>query len=348
MLLLPDMRTFEVASVFEVFAGNPEERANPMHTIRVASPDGGEVELGHGFRVPTERFGRIDDDETLFVPGFDRVDGVIASLDSGGLDRVLGLLRDAHRRRVQIVSACTGAFVLGAAGLLDGVRVTTHWMMAALLASRHPRALLEQNVLYTHDPERRIWTSAGVTASIDLCLAILASEHGHAAAAASARGMVIPAGRHGGQAQYIPARFGEQEVSDEFLSAVQAAVRADLTRRWTTEALAEIAHMTPRTLQRRFRDTRGMSPSHWVTLERLASARELLEMTALRVDQVAHRVGFSAEILRMHFARVLGTTPSRYRETFGHLRSPAAVPGEPPVPPGSGFPDESPGGPDAG
>jgi len=190
--------------------------------------------------------------------------------------------------------------------------------MADLLVRRHPRIVFTPNVLYTHDAGQRIWTSAGVTATIDLCLAMLAAERGFASAAASARGMVIPAARRGGQAQYIPPRYGDDDVPDRLLRELQFAVRGDLTRSWTTENLAAAAHMTPRTLQRRFQEARGISPMQWVIHERLASARELLESTSLTVDQIAHRVGFTdAELLRRHFRRVVGTTPGRYREAFG-------------------------------
>ncbi|MDR2322459.1 MAG: helix-turn-helix domain-containing protein [Microbacterium sp.] len=323
ILLLPDMRAFEVASILEVFAGHPDTPALEGDAIRLVSPSGGEMELGHCFRIRTDPLLRVDPGETLIVPGFERVDGVIRSLDSGALDPVLDVIRRAHRAGAQIASACTGAFVLGAAGLLDDVLSTTHWMMSDLLVRRHPRIVLEPNVLYTHDADRRIWTSAGVTATIDLCLAMLAAERGFATAAASARGMVIPAARSGGQAQYVPARYGDHEVPDRLFRAMQSAVREDLARSWTTEDLARVAHMTTRTLQRRFREARGMSPMQWVIRERLASARELLESTSLSIEQVAHRVGFtSAELLRKHFHRVVGIAPGRYRESFGARSAP--------------------------
>ena len=318
VLLLPDMRAFEVASILEVFAGHPEEPVLDEDSIRLVSASGGEIELGHGFRVHTDPLTAVDPDETLIIPGFERVDGVLGALDSGELDPLLETVRRAHQGGTQIASVCTGAFVLGAAGLLDDVISTTHWMMSDLLVQRHPRIVFAPNVLYTHDEERRIWTSAGVTAAIDLCLAMLAAERGFAIAATAARGMVIAAARRGGQAQYVPPRHGDQDVPDRLFSELQIAVRGDLARSWTTESLAEVAHLSPRTLQRRFREARGTSPMQWVIHERLASAQELLESTSLSTEQVAHRVGFlSAGLLRRHFRRVVGTTPGRYRESFG-------------------------------
>jgi len=317
ILTLPGMRAFEVSSIMEVFAGHPDAPALSGGSIRVVSPQGGTVDIGHGISIDTDPLHGISPAETVIVPGFDSVPDLIRRIDGGEIDDLLEILRLAHAKGAQIASVCTGAFILAAAGLLDGVRATSHWMTTGLLRERFPRVILEPNVLYTHDRKRRLWTSAGVTASIDLCLALLAAEKGATTAATAARGMVIPAARHGGQAQYVPPRFGDHELPGGEFSALHAAVRADLARPWPIAELARICVMTPRTLQRRFRRASGMTPREWIVNERLTVAREMLETSTLPIEEVAQRAGFGdADLLRKHFTRRLGTTPSRYRDTF--------------------------------
>jgi transcriptional regulator GlxA family with amidase domain len=206
---------------------------------------------------------------------------------------------------------------------------TTHWRYCELLQRRHGRIRVDPTVLYTHDAERRLWTSAGVTAGIDLALAIVAAHHGASVAAEIARSMVLSAGRRGGQAQYVPVRYRAHEALGTVLDELREHVRQHLTRPWTLGELSALAHTSPRTLQRRFASRTGMSMSRWLIDERLTAARELLESTTLTIEQIAQRVGFaSADLLRKHFAARFGTPPSRYREAFGHpdRASPSGLP----------------------
>jgi AraC family transcriptional activator FtrA len=156
-----------------------------------------------------------------------------------------------------------------------------------------------------------------VTAGIDLCIAIKAAWHGAAAAATVARSMVLPAARHGGQAQYIPPRFAGHETAGADLEALCETVRQDLSQSWTLADMAGAGHMSTRSLQRRFAEHVGLSPSAWLIRERVRAAQELLESSVLDVGQVASRVGFgSADLLRKHFCPLVGTTPTRYRTAF--------------------------------
>ncbi len=199
------------------------------------------------------------------------------------------------------MSVCTGAFVLAAAGLLDGRRATTHWRHAAELARRYPDIDVDANVLYVD--EGSVLTSAGTASGIDLCLHILREEHGAAVANAVARRMVVPPHRDGGQAQYIEAPMVEHDRGDD-LAVVLDWVQAHLNQPFGVEHLARRANMSLRTFNRRFTATTGTAPHRWLTAQRVALAQRLLEETDLDVEQVAEQSGFgTAATLRQHFAR---------------------------------------------
>ena len=221
------------------------------------------------------------------------------------------------RPGTRLVSICTGAFVLAAAGLLDGRPTTTHWKYAADLRALYPGVLVDENVLFVDDGD--VLTSAGLAAGIDLCLHIIRSDHGARVANAVARHCVVPPWREGGQAQFI----------DRHLPAdpdVSAAPSTAPTRAWaarhldeplTVEQLARHAGMSPRTFNRRFRDETGQSPGVWVRHRRLDRARELLEQRDLPVDEVARLSGLgSGGNLRHHLRRGLGMSPSSYRKVY--------------------------------
>jgi len=316
LLLLDGMRGFDVAAALEVFADHRTDRAVPADDVhRVGVSD--HVELEHGLVLRTEALEVATRADLVIVPGFADVRSTLASLDPGTAAAAVGVLCSAHAAGAQVASLCTGAFLLARSGLLDGTVATTHWRYCDLLRAAHPRVRVDANVLYTHDDERRVWTSAGVTAGIDLCLAILAREHGAAAAAAVARSMVLPATRPGGQAQYVPLRHRRGETLGGEFEGLRTLVRQDLARPWTLADLARASHLAPRTLQRRFGTEAGVSPTRWLLEERVTAARELLEVSGLTVDQIAQRVGFgSADLLRKHFTARLSIPPTRYREAF--------------------------------
>ncbi len=316
IVLLDTMRSFDVAAALEVFADDRSSRGVPRDEVRCVSPRG-TVVLEHGLTLAAQGLDRALDADLVLVPGFADIGAALASFEAPEVRSVLATLVAAHERGAQLASMCTGAFLLARSGLLDGMRTTTHWRYAGLLRDLHPRVLVDPDVLFTHDAGRRLWTSAGVTAGIDLCLAMLAEQHGTAAAATVARSMVLPAARGGGQAQYVPPRYRAEESSAGEIEQLRALVHRELDRAWTLEELARAVGRSPRSLQRRFARSVGTTPSQWLTGERVTAARELLEGTVLTVEQIAHRVGFgSADLMRKHFAARLGVAPTRYRQSF--------------------------------
>jgi transcriptional regulator GlxA family with amidase domain len=220
-----------------------------------------------------------------------------------------------HARGARIVSICTGAFALAAAGLLDGRPATTHRQDTSRLQRLYPRISVASNRLFVDDGD--ILTFAGVTAGIDLCLHIIRRDHGAAAANTRARALVAPPQRAGGQAQFIERLRPAASGTD--LAAVREWMLADLTRQHTLDALAQRAHMSRRTFARRFREETGTSPMAWLTSARADWARELLETTAVPVEEIGHLSGLgSPAALRATFHRYLGTSPQQYRALFRH------------------------------
>ncbi|CAM5298589.1 Transcriptional regulator GlxA family with amidase domain OS=Streptomyces griseomycini OX=66895 GN=FHS37_005516 PE=4 SV=1 [Streptomyces griseomycini] len=239
-------------------------------------------------------------------------------------DRVTGGLPDeveaalaSIRPESRIVSICTGAFVLAAAGLLDGRRATTHWQLAGLFRRMYPHVEFDPDVLFVDDG--RILTSAGAASGVDACLHLVREDHGSRLANTVARRCVVPPFRDGGQAQYI-----EQPVPE------QGAASTAATRAWALERLGEPlvladlaahARMSLRTFARRFHDEVGLSPGRWLIQQRVARARHLLESSDLTVDQVADRVGFATGAsLRQHLHAAIGVSPQAYRRTFRTAR----------------------------
>jgi transcriptional regulator GlxA family with amidase domain len=227
--------------------------------------------------------------------------------------RVHEVLRAAHDRGAWVLSVCSGAFVLGAAGLLDGRPSTTHWRHAARLQAAFPATRVDPNVLFVESD--RIVTSAGTASGIDASLHIVRRELGAAAANAIARRMVVPPQRDGGQAQYIALPMPEREA-DSLATLLDWALE-HLDEDLSVEVLARRALMSARTFARRFRDETGTTPAAWVVRQRLRRAQHLLETSDLAIDDVARRVGFGAGgVLRHHFTAVLGTSPQAYRRRF--------------------------------
>jgi AraC family transcriptional regulator, transcriptional activator FtrA len=237
---------------------------------------------------------------------------------------VLAELRAAHARRARIVSLCSGATVLAAAGLLDGRPATTHWEECALLAAQYPAVRVDPGVLYVDDGD--ILTSAGSAACIDLCLHIVRSDYGAAIAARLARELVVPPFREGGQAQYIETPLPDLDPGDPFLE-VLAWAQAHLDEPVTITELARRAAMSKRNFARRFQESFGITPYQWILRQRLALARRLLETSDLPIDAVADASGFvTAANLRARFSEDLQTTPSAYRRSFrGESQEPLAA-----------------------
>ena len=228
---------------------------------------------------------------------------------------VLDALRVARVRGVRLVSICTGAFALAAAGLLDGRPATTHWRWTRELQARYPAVEVLPNRLFVDDGD--ILTSAGVTAGIDLCLHLIRRDHGAAAANTRARALVAPPQRQGGQAQFIERLLPEASSHD--LGPLRDWMLENLELPHDLDTLARRAHMSRRTLTRRFREETGVSPMRWLADARIDRARELLEMTAEPVENIGRLTGLGAPAsVRAAFHRHIGTSPQEYRSLFGH------------------------------
>jgi AraC family transcriptional regulator, transcriptional activator FtrA len=227
---------------------------------------------------------------------------------------LVGALRRSYERGARIVSLCSGAFVLAAAGLLDGRRATTHWMYAEALADRFPAVDVDPNVLYID--QGRILTSAGTAAGIDLCLHLVRLDHGAEVANAFARCMVVPPHRDGGQAQYVRMPIAESPGEGP-LRKTLAWTSANLGEPITVSDMAHHARMSARTFARRFREVTGSTPLRWVLNQRILAAQRRLESSDDPVERIAQDCGFgTGATLRFHFGREMGVSPTRYRGTF--------------------------------
>lgn len=221
------------------------------------------------------------------------------------------------RPDARIVSICTAAFVLAAAGLLDGRRATTHWQVADLFRRRYPHVDLDPDVLFVDDG--RILTSAGAASGVDICLHIVRADHGSELANTVARRCVVPPFRDGGQAQYIEQPVPESGAASTAATRAWALERLD--EPLTLADLARHARMSLRTFARRFNDEVGLSPGRWLIQQRVARARHLLESSDLPVDRIAAEVGFATGAsLRQHLHASIGVSPQVYRRTFQQAR----------------------------
>jgi transcriptional regulator GlxA family with amidase domain len=244
--------------------------------------------------------------DTIIVPGIDDLDRPLSHA-------VKEAIRKSIRRGARVASICTGAFVLASTGALDGLRATTHWLVAPELARRHPHIVVDADVLYIDNGG--ILTSAGAAAGLDLCLHLVRRDLGADVAARTARGAVMPLERAGGQAQFIA--YAPPSDTGTPIGKLTEWIAGHLTADLSLSALARHAAMSTRTLCRRFHEQVGETPAAWIARARVARAQHLLETTDRSVDDVAMAVGFrSSTVLREHFSRVLGTTPKAYKQSF--------------------------------
>jgi len=305
---------FEFAVACEVFGiDRSEDVGSPWYRFKVCKAGPLPVKAKTGFTMDTpfglEVLARAD---TILVPAGDGEKNLA----------LLEALRKAHQRGARIMSVCTGAFVLAAAGLLHGRRATTHWMHAAELAARYPLVKVDPDVLYVDDGD--ILTSAGTAAGIDLCLHVVRLDYGAEAANIVARRMVVPPHRDGGQAQFVAQPVAAMPACDPFTEALAWALQ-NLDGELSVGQLATRSAMSPRTFARRFGDTHGTTPHQWLLRQRVLLAQRLLETTDLPIDQVAARCGMgSATNLRQHFQRIVRNTPQAYRRCFQRSGGPPA------------------------
>jgi len=305
--VLDEVAAFELGVLCEVFGTDRTADGFPRYEFDLCTVDGRPVRSKSGFQItPTADLAPLERADLVGVPAH--------PLNTPIPYELAEALRRAAARGAYVLSMCSGAFVLGEAGLLDGRRCTTHWMYATDLARRFPTADVHPNALYVED--ERILTSAGTAAGIDLCLHLVRREHGTAIATKLARRMVVPPQRSGGQAQFIDEPV-PRRTDATTLEPVLTWMVANLDQSSTVEDLAQRAHMAPRTFARRFRAETGTTPHDWITTQRVLLARRLLEETDLGVEAVAARAGFGdSATLRHHFTRRVGATPQAYRSTF--------------------------------
>jgi transcriptional regulator GlxA family with amidase domain len=277
----------------------------------------GQVATTGGFTVAVEGgLAQVRAADTVLVPGLDLS---LRPLPAAVLDT----LAEAHDRGRRVASICNGAFALAAAGVLDGLHATTHWENIDEFEREFPAVQVDRDVLYVD--EGKVLTSGGVCCGLDLCLHIVRTDVGAAAANQIARRLVAPPHRDGGQAQYVPAAV--PATGDTSLAATRAWALERVQQPLSLAELARHAGISQRSFMRRFTAETGTTPWQWLAGARVSRARELLETTELPVDHVARECGLgTAANLRLHFRRTLDTTPTAYRRTFArHGSSPAAL-----------------------
>jgi transcriptional regulator GlxA family with amidase domain len=313
-VLLNGVHPFELGVVCEVFGLDRSDEGLPVYDFAVVSAEGPVLTTHAGFTVGgLHGLERLEEADLITVPA-----GTSYATRTYPPE-LLAALRRAVDRGARVMSVCSGVFVLGAAGLLDGRRCACHWQHADAVERAYPKADVRSDVLYVEDGP--IITSAGTAAGIDACLHVVRQDHGPEVANAIARRMVVPPHRDGGQAQFIarPLPKSPCDTVGETLAWMERNLDSELT----VEQLAARAHMSPRTFARRFQQETGTTPYRWLLRQRVLLAQQLLEATDETVDSVAGRAGFgNAAGLRHHFLRTLGTTPHAYRRTF---RGPARV-----------------------
>ncbi|WP_327350760.1 helix-turn-helix domain-containing protein [Streptomyces sp. NBC_01304] len=306
---------FELASACEVFGVDRSDLADPWYEFMLCG-NPGTVRVGGRFSLePDQGLDRLAQADTVIVPA-------CVDPEQDPPADLVEAIRAAYEAGARIASLCTGAFVLAAAGLLDGRRATTHWWHAAALADRYPHITVDAGVLYIDNGQ--VLTSAGKAAAMDLCLHLVRLDHGAAVANALARRLVVPPHRAGGQAQFVETPMPEQR--DTPLGPLLPWVMARLDRPLTVEDLARRANMSSRHLARHFHATTGTTPLRWLLNQRIQRARELLETTDDSVDAIATATGMgTATTLRRHFHRTVGVSPVTYRQTFRNTLTPVQL-----------------------
>ena len=317
------VQSLDVVGPAEVFSGASRlARASGRdvpYSVEVVAHGGGVVRAGSGIRLEPDCStracrGPID---TLVVAGGMGAD---QAAEDASLVRWVGAAAGRSRR---VASVCTGAFVLAAAGLLDGRRATTHWASCDELSRRHPKVEVDPDSIYVRDGE--LWTSAGVTSGMDLALAMVEEDVGHEAVLEVARWLVVFVQRPGGQSQFS-SHLSAQRADREPLRELQSWIADNLDADLRVEALAERAHMSPRNFARAFRREVGLTPAAYVEAVRVERAKQRLERGSAPVESVARDCGFgTAETMRRAFGRRVGVAPADYRARFRRLPEPAGA-----------------------
>jgi transcriptional regulator GlxA family with amidase domain len=306
VLVLDGLAVFEFGVICEVFGIDRSADGVPNFDFKVCGPEPGRplrTSVG-AFITPDHGLDSLVGADLVAIPAISGPDYLPEALDA---------IRAAVDAGAIVLTVCSGAFVAGAAGLLDGRPCTTHWMHADDLAEMYPTARVDRNVLFVDDGN--LITSAGTAAGIDACLHLVRRELGSEVTNTIARRMVVPPQRDGGQRQYIDQPIPVR-CSDGFAPHLDW-ILTNLDKPHTVATLAKLANMSARTFARRFVEETGRTPMQWVTDQRVLYARRLLEESDLDIDHVADKSGFgTATLLRHHFRRVIGVTPSDYRRRF--------------------------------
>ena len=309
LVAFPHLQTLDLVGPAEVFSLT-SRLGSGEYEIEVVAPDGGTFPTSSGVVLAPHRRlsacrGPID---TLIVPGGA---GVVEAEDD---EHLIGWLRAAAARSRRVASVCNGAFLLAKAGVLDGRRATSHWAVTAELQRRYPRIAVESDPIFVRDGD--VWTSAGVTAGMDLALALVEADHGRDVALETARWLVLFLKRPGGQSQFsaqLSAQLAERQPLRELQSWISDNLDADLS----VPALARRACMSERNFARAFRREVGVTPAAYVEHARLERARQELESTNAPIDAVAGLCGFGTpETMRRAFHRHLHVNPNAYRARF--------------------------------
>jgi transcriptional regulator GlxA family with amidase domain len=309
VLAVPDTIAFDLSTAVETFGRARLTSGGPAYRVLVCAAEP-VVDAGT-FRISSDHdLSHLAQADTVMVPGRHDVTGEASA-------ETLAALRDAYARGTRIASICTGAFLLAAAGLLDGRRATTHWVAADEFRAAFPAVDLDPDVLYVD--EGQVLTSAGASAGIDLCLHMIRCDHGAAVAADAARMAVAPLHRDGGQAQFIrrnvlaARQIGERTELDDVLYWIENEAHRELT----LADIAARAAVSVRTLNRRFQAETGQTPMQWLTGVRIRNAQQLLEGTADGIESIGRQVGFSSPAnFREQFRKLTGVSPQQYRNTF--------------------------------
>lgn len=307
VLAVPSVVLFDLSVACQVFGYPRPDLGEIRYRLTLCAPKKGKLMTSSGFTINVPNgLEALRQADTIVVPGIDDLDLPISKA-------VVDALAAAHDRGARVLSICTGAFVLAAAGLLEGLRATTHWMDAPLLASRYPGVEVDPHVLYVDNGT--VLTSAGIAAGIDMCLYVVRRDFGVAVANAVARRMVFAPHRSGDQAQFVDRPIGNE--GGEELEKTRSWIVERLAEPVTVDAMAAHARMSRRTFARRFAAETGLPPLQWVLRQRITAAQQLLEETGHSVERIAADCGFgSPASLRVHFHRALRTSPVGYRSAF--------------------------------
>lgn len=300
--------TFEFGVAVEVFGLPRPEMGDDWYRFAVAAVDEGELRATGGIRILADGDLRLlEHADLIVVPGW-------RGMDSSVPEALCDALRQASARGCQVMSICSGVFVLAASGLLDGRRATTHWRYIETLKTRFPAIEVVEDVLYQDEGD--ILTSAGSAAGIDLCLHVVRRDYGMEAANRVARRLVIPPHRDGSQTQQLSRPVAQLRESQRF-GQLFDFLHQHLAQPHSVDSLSRRVGMSQRTFLRRFQDATGTTPTRWLLNERLLRAKDYLENSRLSIDSIAEQTGFGqAATLRHHFRQHFALSPAQYRKQF--------------------------------